>query len=156
MTKANTNISDEIFHVNYIGKVEKLLKDSLESIPSPSPSVKIQIVGGKVCFRCKSKTLLGIVNKLLKTKSLLTSSSNVFALIPEVNFPANNLNFHWRLRDQIHALFICSTLKYIFNTNLGNRNSLLFHNFMDSSTILISHLVKFVNAANSLKNKIIC
>ena len=36
-----------------IGKVEKILKDSLFSIPSPSPSVKIQIIGGKVCLRCK-------------------------------------------------------------------------------------------------------
>ena len=58
-------------------KVEKILKGSLESIPSPSPSVKIQIMGEKVCLRCKGKTLLGIVNKLLKTKSLLTSPSNV-------------------------------------------------------------------------------
>ena len=58
-------------------KVEKILKGSLDLIPSPSPSVKILIMGKKVCLRCKSKTLLGIVNKLLKTKSLLTSSSNV-------------------------------------------------------------------------------
>ena len=56
-------------------KVEKILKGSLDSIPSPS--VKIQIKGGKVCLRCKGKTLLGVVNKLLKTKSLLTSPSNV-------------------------------------------------------------------------------
>ena len=56
-----------------IHKVEKLLKGSMDSIPSPSPSVKIQIMGGKVCLRCKGKTLLGIVNKLLKTKSFLTS-----------------------------------------------------------------------------------
>ena len=47
-------------------KVEKILKASLDLIPSPS--VKIQIMGGKVCLRCKSKTLLGVVNKLLKTK----------------------------------------------------------------------------------------
>jgi hypothetical protein len=39
-------------------KVEKILKGSLDSIPSPSPSVKIQIM------RRKGKTLLGIVNKL--------------------------------------------------------------------------------------------
>ena len=58
-------------------KVEKILKGSLDSIPSPSPSVKIQIMGWKVCFRCKGKTLLGVVNKLKKTKSLLTSPSNV-------------------------------------------------------------------------------
>ena len=56
-------------------KVEHILKDSLDSIPSPSPSVKIQIMGGKVCLRCKGKTLLGVVNKLLKTKSLMPSPS---------------------------------------------------------------------------------
>ena len=56
-------------------KVEKILKGSLDSIPSPS--VKIQIMGRKVCLRCKGKTLLGIVKKLLKTKSLLTLTSNV-------------------------------------------------------------------------------
>ena len=33
------------------GKVEKFLKGSLDSIPSPSPSLKIQIMGGKVCLR---------------------------------------------------------------------------------------------------------
>ena len=60
-------------------KVEKILKGSLDLIPSPS--VKIQIMGGKVCLRCKGKTLLGGVNKLLKTKSLLTSPSNVFPLL---------------------------------------------------------------------------
>ena len=49
-------------------KVEKILKGSLDLISSPSPSVKIQVMGGKVCFRHKGKTLLGIVNKLLKQK----------------------------------------------------------------------------------------
>ena len=48
------------------GKVEKILIGSLDSITSPS--VKIQIIGGKVCLRCKGKILLGIVNKILKTK----------------------------------------------------------------------------------------
>ena len=32
-----------------IGKVKKILKASLNSIPSPSPSLKIQIMAGKVC-----------------------------------------------------------------------------------------------------------
>ena len=31
-------------------KVENILKGSLDSIPSPSPSVKNQIIGGKVCL----------------------------------------------------------------------------------------------------------
>ena len=69
--------SDKILLIITRDKVEKILKGSLDSIPSPSPSVKIKILGGKVCFRFKGKTLLGIVNKLLITKSLLTSSSNV-------------------------------------------------------------------------------
>ena len=60
---------------NY-GKAEKILKGNLDSLLSPSSSVKIQIMGGKVCLRCKGKTLLGVVNKLL-FKSLLTTPSNV-------------------------------------------------------------------------------
>ena len=52
--------------LSYSGKVEKNLTGSLDSIPSPS--VKIQIMGRKVCCRCKSKTLLGVVNNFLKTK----------------------------------------------------------------------------------------
>ena len=36
-----------------IGKVEKDRKSHLDLIPSHSPSVKIQIMGGKVCLRCK-------------------------------------------------------------------------------------------------------
>ena len=51
-----------------VSKVENILKGSLDSIISPLPSVKIQIMGGKVCLRCKGKILLGVVNKLLKTK----------------------------------------------------------------------------------------
>ena len=58
-----------IFRKLTIFKVENILKGSLDSIPSPSPSVKIQIMGGKVCLRCKGKTLLVVVNKLLKEKS---------------------------------------------------------------------------------------
>ena len=53
-------------------KVEKILKGNLDSIPSPS--LKIQIMGGKVYLGCKGKTLSGVV---LKTKKLLTSPSNV-------------------------------------------------------------------------------
>ena len=58
-------------------KVEKILKFSLDLISSPSPSVKIQIIGGKVCLRSKGKTLLDVADKLCKTESLLTLPSNV-------------------------------------------------------------------------------
>ena len=62
-------------------------------IPSPSPWVKIQIMGGKVCLRLKGKTLLGVVTKLLKT-----ITQQCFALLPQVNFPANNLNFPLKVK----------------------------------------------------------
>ena len=62
--------------------------------PITLPSVEIQIMGMKVCLRCKGRTLLAVVNKLFVFKKILTSPSNVFALLPQVNFHANNLNFH--------------------------------------------------------------
>ena len=56
-------------------KVENILKGSPGSIPSPSPSVRIQMVG-----------------KL--TRGVKANIAGCFALLPQVNFPANNLNFH--------------------------------------------------------------
>ena len=53
-------------------KVEKILNGSLDSIPSPSSSVQIQIMGRNVCLKRKGKTLLIIVNKLFVFKCLLT------------------------------------------------------------------------------------
>ena len=58
--------SSKIISINRI--VKKVIKNRRYLILSPSSSVKIQIMG---------KTLLGVVNKLLKTKSLLTTPSNV-------------------------------------------------------------------------------
>ena len=60
-------------------KVENILKGSLDLIPWPSPSEKFQTMGGKVCLRSKGKTLLGVVHKILDTKGMLTSSSNVLS-----------------------------------------------------------------------------
>ena len=60
-------VATTIFLISsFFVKVEKILKGSLDLIPSPS--VKIQIMAGKVCLRCKGKTLLGVVNKLSETK----------------------------------------------------------------------------------------
>ena len=59
------------------GKVEKISEDSLTSTSSSSLWLKIQIMDGKVCLRCEGKTLLGVVNKILRTDSLLTCPRNV-------------------------------------------------------------------------------
>ena len=45
------SFNDDEFSKNCTGIVEKILKGSLDLIPSPS--VKIQIMDGKVCLRCK-------------------------------------------------------------------------------------------------------
>ena len=66
-------------------KSKNISKGSLDSIPSPS--VKIQIICRKFCLMFKCKTLLGVVKKLLKTKSLLTSPSNVLPLHLKQTFP---------------------------------------------------------------------
>ena len=42
-------VIDTVYRVD--SKVEKILEDSLDSILSLSPSVKIQIIGGKVYLR---------------------------------------------------------------------------------------------------------
>ena len=70
------------------------MKGILDSIPSPSPSVKIRIMGRKVCLRCKGKTL--------------DITQQCLALLPQLKFPANNLIFHWSWRwwDQIQAIFL--------------------------------------------------
>ena len=70
-------------------KVEKILKGSLDSIPSPSSSVKIQIMGRKVCLRCKGKTSLDIATKIWK-KKFADITQQCFALLAQVNFPANS------------------------------------------------------------------
>ena len=42
--------ADQYLHI-FICKLEKILEDSLDSIPSPSTTVKIQNIGGKVYLR---------------------------------------------------------------------------------------------------------
>ena len=99
-------------------KVEKILKGSLDSIPSPS--VKIQIMGGKVCLRCEGKTLVGVVNKLLETKKFVD-----ITLLPQGNFPDNYLNFHWRWRDRIQAIFLKYFLLYLLGACLVSKQYLV-------------------------------
>ena len=67
-------------------KVEKILKGSLHLILSPS--VKIQIMSGKVCLRCL------LFQQTFENKKFFDITHRCFAFLPQVNFPANNLNFH--------------------------------------------------------------
>ena len=57
-------------------------------------------MGGRVCLRCKCKTLLGFVKKFIDI------TQQCFAPLPQVKYPTNNLNFHWRWWDWIQAIFL--------------------------------------------------
>jgi len=70
MTSEHAFIAHPIFKADS-GKVENILKGSLDSIPSPSSSVKIQIMGGKVCLRCKGKYCWPLSKRHLKTKKFV-------------------------------------------------------------------------------------
>ena len=75
---------------------------------------KIPIMVGKVCLKCKCKKLLG-VNKLLKTKSLLTSPNNVLPYYLQKPFPPIIWIFTESEGDGIksrRSSEIFSTLKY--------------------------------------------
>ena len=71
-------------------KVEKILRGRLDSIPSPSPSVKIQIMGGKICWQ----NIAGHCQQTFENKKIVDITQQYFAILPQVNFPAHNLNFH--------------------------------------------------------------
>ena len=66
----------------------KIKKDSVDLIPSPS--VKIQIMGGKVV----GKTLLDVIYKRLDTKKIAVNARQCFTFMPQANFPTYNLNFY--------------------------------------------------------------
>ena len=88
-------------------------KNSLNFIPSPSPSVKIQIMGGKVCLTYKGKTLLGVVKTLFVFKSLLTRPSNVLPLQLKQIFPpiiwifTEGDGIEYRLPFKIFSTLLC-------------------------------------------------
>ena len=61
-------------------------------MPSPLPLMKIQIMGGKVYLRCEG--IAGHCQQTFENKMLVDITQHCFAVLPQVNFPANSLNFH--------------------------------------------------------------
>ena len=142
---------------NLLYKVEKILKGSLDSISSPSPSVKLQIMGWKVCFRCKGKTLLGIVNKLLVTKSLLTTPSNVLPLHLKQTFPPTI----WILTEDklmgsnpgyLLEYFLFYGIYAIGNRIYGEQKSNVFHKNSKKSVLYISRMIRLCLARKKAKS----
>ena len=72
-----------------VGKVEINKKDSLDSIPS----VKIQVMGRKVKLKWEGK-IVGGCQQTFENKKFVDITQQCFASLPQVKFPAINLNFH--------------------------------------------------------------
>ena len=52
--------------------------------------------------------IAGRCQQTFENKKFVGITQQCFALLPQLNFPANNLNFHWRWRwwDQFQAIFL--------------------------------------------------
>ena len=77
------------YNVAMILKIEKILKGRRDLIPSPS--VKIQIMGKKVCLKAKH---CWACRQTFENKLFVDITQQCFALLPKLNFSANNLYFH--------------------------------------------------------------
>ena len=63
----------------------------MDSIPSPSPSVKIEIMGWK-CVKAKRRC--GCCQQTFEFKKFVDNAKQCLALMPQANFPTYDLNFH--------------------------------------------------------------
>ena len=71
-------------------KVEKILKGSLDSIPSPSRSCE----HFHFSFLFFWPNIAGHGQQTLLNKKFVDNTQQCFASTPQANFPAHNLNFH--------------------------------------------------------------
>ena len=52
------------------------------------------------------QNIAGRCQQTLENKKFVDITQQCFVLLPQVNFPANDLNFHWRWWDQIQTIFL--------------------------------------------------
>ena len=89
-------------------KVEKILKGSLDSIPSPSRSCEHL----NFLFSLFWPNIAGHCQQTLLNKKFVDNAQQCFAFTPQANFPAHNLNFHWRWRWWVWIQAIFQSLFY--------------------------------------------
>ena len=129
-------------------KVETILKDSLDSIPSLSPSVKIKIICRNVCLKCKGKTLLGDVHKLFVFKNFVYNVQHCFAFTLKQTFPHRIWIFIEGEGDGIKSRLpfkFFSTLKFLGEGGLVEKQWFIIHNIQQILNFLfLSLCVYFV------------
>ena len=71
------------------------------------------------------QNIAGRCQQTFESKKFVDITQQCFALLPQVNSPASNLNFHWRWWDRIQAIFL-NLFYFILNkicTKHGNQIS---------------------------------
>ena len=98
--------------ITMLYKVEKILKGCQNSISSPSPSLKIQIMCGKVCLRCKGKTLLaGCCQQTFERKTFVDNGQQCFAFY--LSSKLSRLQYEFSLKGKVMELNAGYLLKSI-------------------------------------------
>ena len=94
----NKTFSWKLTSIFSSSKVEKNYEDGLHLIPSPSSLVKIQNMGGmKFAWDVKAKHCWATSTDF-SIQKFVDNTQQCFAFTHQANFPAQNLNFHWKWR----------------------------------------------------------
>ena len=69
------------------------------------------------------QNIAGLCQQTFENKKFVDITQQCFALLPQVNFPSNNLNFQWSWRwwDWIQAIFL--NIFYFLNNNIVLKQS---------------------------------
>ena len=103
------------FRFRFRPKVKNILS-VIHWIPSPLPSVKVQI----------KQSIAEYCQQTFVNNKFVDITWQCFASLPEVNFSTNNLNFHWRWWDWIQDIF----LKFFSTLHYYRRYSILIRDFL--------------------------
>ena len=100
------------FH-KFLGKVKKNLK--IAWIRSHHLQWKFRLWTGTIAWGVKAKHCWALSTHFWKQK-FVDITQQCFALLPQVNFPANNLNFHWMWRWWDWTHIVCLNIFYFTYT----------------------------------------
>ena len=67
---------------------------------------KFKLWAGKFAWGVKTKHCWALSTNFWKQKRIVDVTKQCFALLLQVNFPANYLNFHWSWWDWLQAIFL--------------------------------------------------
>ena len=83
--------------------------------------------GRESLLEVERQNIARLCQQTFENKKFVDITQQCFAFLPQVNFPANNLNFQWRWRwwDQIHTIFL-----NLFCFAYHNLNTYILFNFM--------------------------